>query len=1248
MAPVPTAKDQGRPGVSGRSQSGLESLLSASFVKGSRSSSRSRPSATPHSNVERSISSLADSFMLEHRGPSSKPPPSEHDGGTTLHVQSDKGENATTPISNLAHLSYMKNQRNTLRAELKAHLVAGAEAKRSVTSLRRLAFRMAVNISVKEKQIATSARNLATSRKGNYLEGKDAEKRVEELKRALRVEEERNKEILEALERASMLTLQYSAPKPKPQSRQQRSLLSPPPSPTRSTNYPTSPLGSPRTPPRPTSLWHDIRTRIEELQSECKRSQEDGKLLETTRNGLEQEIRSHQAAVEETLNATRSQLDSAKSDELADWEQKGEHKQHEIEALRKEKDTLEQHLQTRNAHKLETAELHESSLRDRLAEKESTREDLWKRLDRGTQYTDTAEHLRKIELKDAFVTLKGEVALLQTDLRRENNARDALQASIEEELSTMRTILQQETDAKIKLRSELETDRIRWLEGADASTALEADLKDARQLMFKLREDLRMTKAELVDKLKVSEERSEADQRHAMDMQKSETQLRELESSMLNLRSDLVSSEQLENELGEVVDHLQSRLTWTESDRDNLQTMISQLQGYLSASSETKAQLEKRLTLVSELESALKDDRDAKTKAEEALSIMQLNATNEGIESEANSVRSHLSTLQDDVAQVRQSKEQVEERLNIELESTQSELYASTEEELQALHRSKMASEKQLEEAFEANETLENELGLARQSKAEIQIRLDRALRSNAQLSENLNSTRSQMSNANADKLKSLRGLKSDVEEKLKLAVLQGAEKRGESFQDDVSDMRLRVAEMESSRATLLEEDRHTALQLAESEGLIANNKLFEADKELTSLREANAKPEEDLNTRVESDMATANAAVEETEKRYEEFGSKLRYKRRLSERNNEIEILINENSDLHNQIGEQTRELGTLKKCKGKLADEMSKKEKYIEELRSSSDKRIKSLNQQQQQYLDAEHKRASQLEFAASFTALERERLVSTLQEKIRDLEVLEEWHKLPLEVTHIHTSSPRHITIQEEPYDTAPSSPLTEHSMSSIGHPSVQNKRPEMRASTVSYGENLDVWANDVEHVRIQRNETAVQLKGMKKTRHNLKRTLRDTETQLYQMEKQGKPAKRPQNLLRKKSRPVTPHLSTDPSEAPASPSPQTPTRPVTSHGVFSFSSPRSTVASRHSTYISSSSPAPETERPKTSTMPLSKPDRWFTPPRPNTSHSLGNILGGRPTTSAGLREESAGKSKDKRRWSLGLRGLFHRIG
>lgn len=183
---------------------GLENILPVSMSRPDRSKSRSRVSTTPQ--MERSTSSMDSSFMLDHWGSQSL----TLDGSSTPHnhASSSKDDDKLTPITNWAHLSYIKNQRNSLRAELKAHQVAGAEAKQSVSSLRRMAFRMAVNISVKEKQIATSARNLVRSRKSHYLDGRDTEKRIEELKRSLRIEEGRNNEILEALERASMLTLQ--------------------------------------------------------------------------------------------------------------------------------------------------------------------------------------------------------------------------------------------------------------------------------------------------------------------------------------------------------------------------------------------------------------------------------------------------------------------------------------------------------------------------------------------------------------------------------------------------------------------------------------------------------------------------------------------------------------------------------------------------------------------------------------------------------------------------------------------------------------------------------------------------------------------------------------------------------------------------------------------------------------------------------------------------------------------------------
>lgn len=151
--------------------------------------------------------------MLDHWG-SGRTSLTEHGSKGASHHPRKEIEDSLTPISNWAHLSYVKNQRNTLRTELMGQCIAGAEARRSVSSLRRLAFRMAVNISVKEKQFVTSAKYLANSRNASYLEGKDAEKKVDALKRALRVEERKNIEVIEALERASVLTLQCEFARP--------------------------------------------------------------------------------------------------------------------------------------------------------------------------------------------------------------------------------------------------------------------------------------------------------------------------------------------------------------------------------------------------------------------------------------------------------------------------------------------------------------------------------------------------------------------------------------------------------------------------------------------------------------------------------------------------------------------------------------------------------------------------------------------------------------------------------------------------------------------------------------------------------------------------------------------------------------------------------------------------------------------------------------------------------------------------
>jgi uncharacterized protein with von Willebrand factor type A (vWA) domain len=149
---------------------------------------------------------MSESFMLGDSYPQPTSPRTPENEGEVPSVPA-KVE-GFHPLSSLANLSLVKHQRNLLRSELQTERIASAEAKASVAALRRLAFRLAVNISVKENKIAIAAKKLASTRKNDYIAFREAEKKIESLKESLEEEERRSKEILETLERASKLAIQ--------------------------------------------------------------------------------------------------------------------------------------------------------------------------------------------------------------------------------------------------------------------------------------------------------------------------------------------------------------------------------------------------------------------------------------------------------------------------------------------------------------------------------------------------------------------------------------------------------------------------------------------------------------------------------------------------------------------------------------------------------------------------------------------------------------------------------------------------------------------------------------------------------------------------------------------------------------------------------------------------------------------------------------------------------------------------------
>lgn len=440
------------------------------------------------------------------------------------------------------------------------------------------------------------------------------------------------------------------------------------------------------------------RTRLEQLQNDCTKSKEDVRLAQVTARSLEHEIQSHQtriaklersrAAVEETLRSTRSHLDLAllsedrikqelqvRKDEITNLEQNSAEQQHAIEAMQVEKDALEETLQARNVNhecqetriaklegklhslqcELDTAKRQETSLRDRLEQTESAREDLRKRFDRGSQYldslqqkivkyeSDVEENLKKIktggdtismlreQLKQseeqrtntegAMTNVRSEMALLQDNLQHANNEHYTLatelesarlaRKTVEGQLQLTKSTFLQEQDAKRQLQ--FEQDKLRssfdhltaelqaankhvlLLEGADGTThaqlemlrdnkaALEADLRDARQALFRLRENLRMesmklaevesSEADMRQKLRTSAEQKlslekqldqerlakEENAKHfATDLHRSNAQALALESSMHSLQAVLNSSAELKKSLQVELDQAQA------------------------------------------------------------------------------------------------------------------------------------------------------------------------------------------------------------------------------------------------------------------------------------------------------------------------------------------------------------------------------------------------------------------------------------------------------------------------------------------------------------------------------------------------------------------------------------------------------------------------------------------------------------------------------------------------------------------
>ncbi|KAF1971547.1 hypothetical protein BU23DRAFT_175593 [Bimuria novae-zelandiae CBS 107.79] len=440
----------------------------------------------------------------------------------------------------------------------------------------------------------------------------------------------------------------------------------------------------------------------------------------------------------------------------------------------------------------------------------------------------------------------------------------------------------------------------------------------------------------------------------------------------------------------------------------------------------------------------------------------------------------------------------------------------------------------------------------------------------------------------------------------------------------------------------------------------------------------------------------------------------------------------MDENSGLHYHVSDQARELDLLVQSKRQLMTELQDKEKAIQELgltheqrllderkskddeldelrriqlRSESDhedqiqKRDSAMNdlKQEQQSrwqseLRAKDSRIEELQkdkagFAASLAAVEAElfelrknkeefeHLVETLNEKIKQMEEAEKANH-PQESSESATPAFSDAKSHQDDADARPSTPSPPQRTVTLEGDHIRGSAEADRP--LSGTEPQGTWTSEIDRVRYLRDQTANQLKGIKKVKSDLKQSLKDSEAQLHELEQSIKP-KRPPTVLRKRTFPSPQTPTRTPSRGPETPTPS-PSRPATagllhahntSYQHNSLYQPHQLQDNENQERPITASPLRRTQDPWGNVIeappasPSPNPRRWSSLPRPHTSKSnrfsttlgtLGNVDGqgtvDRPKSSLGghgLRSTTRGeeREKEKKKWSV-LRRLLRREG
>jgi hypothetical protein len=529
-----------------------------------------------------------DNSSVSHATPtgssrvSTQPEVKSHDEGVEMPKEIPL-KRPESPLSTSGHLGLVRNQRNALQTELRHQQDAAADAKKSISSLRKLALRLAVRISVKEANIASHSKALAKARMSQYL----LEQQQQHLAGPSHV-------------------------------RSENFPLSPPQSPGPNKPLPSLPqsdtTGRTNT-VRFTTPWHDTSS----IQGVIDNGEDRMIKMDASRASLREELETTQRKLErlfesQALLREKYNLERQKSKNL-DAECQQTHAR--ISSLEESKEQIEE--ESRSLHKrIEELDQANVQLKTELHEAKVARHNIQEDLGKVQSSKLTLEH----QLKAAA----GSKGFLETELNSLNGSSDAVNCELQRELRALQDDSIQSGEAmsaleaeKEKLDEELRITSFRLRAASDLEIQLRTQLVGLHDRECALESDLETSRLKVAQ---LEEELSSAYERLAA-----------MDNSVITLSAKLEASEKSKAELEEATrlahsskKQVEAYLRAMENDRINVDVWLQTTREQLAATEKGQAEVQSEVQVLrSDLAQAQKRNEDLESlvkKAETKLSVV--------------------------------------------------------------------------------------------------------------------------------------------------------------------------------------------------------------------------------------------------------------------------------------------------------------------------------------------------------------------------------------------------------------------------------------------------------------------------------------------------------------------------------------------------------------------------------------------------------------------------------------------------